>query len=177
LKSWTRIIATFTILALCVPLIGTTGAQAASAHDRVVELRDNCEPTSWNAEFGPGFCAKADGTVTVAKFRAALKDGGSGAWWIRQREITLDKGDTIAATNVGGIIHTYTEVAQFGKGCIPEWNTAVKETVDNCNGFRDFGATLVFPGGTSTPQTLSVGVHKFQCLVHPWMREVVTVRT
>jgi hypothetical protein len=32
------------------------------------------------------------------------------------------------------------------------------------------------PGQTSVPQTLSVGVHKFQCLVHPWMRTVVTVR-
>ena len=176
MKSWKRVIATFTILVLCLPLIGTTGAQAASVHNRVVELRDNCEPTSFNAEFGPGFCTKADGTVTLAKFRAALKDGGSGAWWIRQRDITLDQGDTIAASNVGGILHTYTEVAQFGKGCIAEWNTAVKETVDNCD-FGRFGATLVLPGGTSTPQVLAKGVHKFQCLVHPWMREVVTVRT
>ena len=177
MTSWKKVIATFAILALCFPFIGTTGAQAASVHNRVQELRDNCEPTSFNAEFGPGFCKKADGTVTLAKFRAALATGGSGAWWIRQHEITLDKGDTVAAKNVGGIIHTYTEVAEYGLGCIPEWNTALPNvTVNNCD-FGKFIATIVPQGATSAPQTLSKGVHKFQCLVHPWMRTLVTVRS
>jgi hypothetical protein len=179
MSSWKKILATFAVLALCVPFIGTTGAQAASVHNRVLELRDNCDPVTWGAEF-PGLCAvKPDGipgTVTLAKFRADLAKGGSGAWWIRQRDITLDKGDTIAATDVGGIIHSFTEVAQFGKGCVADWNVAVRETVDNCD-FGKFVTTLVPSGTTSAAQTLSTGVHKFQCLIHPWMRTVVTVRS
>ena len=166
-------------LALTATLTGFSPIQAeasasANPQNRTFELRDNCEPVSWNAEF-PGICNKADGEVTLAKFRAALPTGGSGAWWIHWRERTINAGDTVAATNVGGIVHTFTEVSQFGKGCIPEWNTAVHETVDNCD-FGRFLATAVFPGTVSTPQTLSVGAHKFQCLVHPWMRTTVTVQ-
>ena len=67
-------------------------------------------------------------------------------------------------------------LSPYGKGCIAEWNQAVTETVNNCD-FGKFVSTLVPPGQTSVPQTLSVGVHKFQCLVHPWMRTVVTVRS
>ena len=178
MATWKRILTTVAIMALLVPFIQSTGAQAASVHNKVQELRDECEPISWNAEF-PGICNKkidgTFGTVTLAKFRAALPQGGSGHWWIRQHEITVEKGDTVAATNAGGIVHTYTEVAQYGKGCIAEWNQAVTETVNNCD-FGKFLSTLVPPGQTSVPQTLSVGVHKFQCLVHPWMRTVVTVR-
>jgi plastocyanin len=120
--------------------------------------------------------AEDDGSVSEAEFRAELARGGHGAWWIRQRALTLDHGDTVSAANVGGIFHTFTEVAQFGKGCIPDWNAAVRETVDNCD-FGKFATTGAAPGQTvaASAQPLSVGVHRFQCLIHPWMRSVVTV--
>lgn len=156
-----------------LPLLVPAGAQADGPHARVLELRDQCEKASWDVEF-PGLCTRDAGSVSLPEFRAALADGGSGAWWIRQRHLTVDAGDSIAATDVGGIVHTFTEVTQFGKGCVPEWNQAVTETVDNCD-FSRFGATIVPPGTTSAPQTLAVGVHRFQCLIHPWMRTTVTV--
>ncbi len=152
-----------------------TPAQASSPDNRVLELRDDCDPASFNAEFGPGFCSNAQGSVTLDEFREELADGGDGAWWIRQRAISVDKGDTIQAQNVGGIVHTFTEVSAFGKGCIPEWNTAVSESVENCD-FVRFGQTVVPQGTSNAPQALSVGVHRFECLVHPWMRTIVTVK-
>jgi plastocyanin len=174
-----KILVALALVLVAMPLLGGT-ASAKEPHQRVLELRDACDQVSWG-----GICTKKAGSVSLDEFKAELTDGGHGAWWIRQREITLDKGDTVSAVNAGGIVHTFTEVAKFGKGCIDDWNVAVKETVDNCprlpNGVPDFGTAFAtagaFPDGPATaPQTLSVGVHRFQCLVHPWMRSVVTVR-
>jgi plastocyanin len=159
------------LLAAALP----TAAYAGGPRTRELELRDNCEATTFNAAFGPGFCTKTDGEVTADKFTAALAKGGHGAWWIRQRDITLDAGDGIKATNVGGIAHTFTEVAAYGKGCVAPFNVAVSETVDNCD-FGKVGATFVPQGATSAAQVLAVGTHRFQCLFHPWMRTTVTVR-
>ena len=169
--------AVFATLALAtLPLLAPAAAHAGSPQARVLELRDACDKTSWEAEF-PGLCTKATGSVSLSEFREELADGGDGAWWIRQRAITLDQGDSIASKNVGGIIHTFTEVKEFGKGCVPEWNQAVKETVNNCDPVKDPGifGTFVPAGTSSAPTTPAVGVHKFQCLIHTWMRTVVTV--
>jgi hypothetical protein len=38
------------------------------------------------------------------------------------------------------------------------------------------GAMLVVPGASATVPPLGIGAHKFQCLIHPWMRTVVEVR-
>lgn len=162
------------VMGLFAAVVAPTAANAAP-RTRVLELRDNCEATTFNATFGPGFCTKADGEVTADKFISALSQGGHRAWWIRQRDITLDSGDGIQATNVGGIAHTFTEVSAFGKGCIAAFNVAVSETVDNCD-FAKLGATFVPQGATSASQVLGVGTHRFQCLFHPWMRTTVTVR-
>jgi hypothetical protein len=109
-------------------------------------------------------CTNENGCVSLDEFREALADGGHGAWWMRQRDITIKEGDTISAENAGGIVHAFTEADQFGKGCVAEWNQAISETVDNC----DFGKslnTLVPQDGSSATHELSVGVHKFKCLV------------
>jgi plastocyanin len=172
-----RVVVALALMLVVVPFLSST-AQAKGPKTEVIELRDQCERESFDAEFGAGFCAYAnpsrDGSVSLAEFRAELADGGHGAWWNRKREITLDRGDRLRATNVGGIVHTFTEVAQFGAGCIPEWNQAVPGQPSVCD-FTQFGATLVPQGSTSTAVTPTVGRHLFQCLVHPWMRTVVTV--
>jgi hypothetical protein len=150
-------------------------AQASSPTNHTFELRDECDATSFNAQFGAGFCTRTSSGVTFQEFSKQLSNGGSGAWWIRWRDRTIDAQDTVSARNVGGIFHTFTEVQAYGKGCIPAFNVAVTEEVDNCNGFADFPATAVPQGTTLPAQKLSVGVHKFQCLIHPWMRTKITV--
>ncbi|MGY1591881.1 hypothetical protein ACI79D_07885 [Geodermatophilus sp. SYSU D00708] len=71
-------------------------------------------------------------------------------------------------------MHTFTEVPQFGAGCVAEWNQAVPGQPSVCD-FSKFGPTLVLQGSTGAAVTPSVGRHFFQCLIHPWMRTVVTV--
>jgi hypothetical protein len=36
-------------------------------------------------------------------------------------------------------------------------------------------ALAVFPGGSETIPDVGPGVHKFQCLIHPWMRSIAVV--
>jgi len=161
-------------LALATVAAAAGPAQASGPKNHEFELRDECEATTFNAQFGPGFCTRTGSGVTFQEFSDELSDGGSGAWWIRWRDRTIDAGDTVSAKNVGGIFHTFTEVQQYGKGCIPDFNAAVTETVDNCD-FSKFATTAAPQGASVAPQKLSVGVHKFQCLIHPWMRSTITV--
>ena len=39
-----------------------------------------------------------------------------------------------------------------------------------------FVTTGVPPGGELTVKDLDPGVHRFACLIHPWMRSTITVR-
>jgi hypothetical protein len=68
-------------------------------------------------------------------------------------------------------------VASFGGGCIDVLNGLLGLTpVPECAGFPfgAFGATLVRPGETLSV-TLAPGTHRFECLIHPWMRTTVVV--
>jgi hypothetical protein len=159
---------------VAVPLLAGT-AQADGPEQRVVELREQCRRARWTTVPCAYGDAEDDGQVSAAEFRAAPAQGGHGAWWIRQRALTLDAGDTVSALNDGGVFHSFTEVAQFGKGCIPDWNAAVGADVDNCDPGESI-ATGAAPGATVAARSLSVGVHRVRCLIHPWMRTVVTVR-
>jgi plastocyanin len=89
-------------------------------------------------------------------------------------------GDSLHLVNEGGIVHTFTEVKSYGQGVVAEWNQAVPNEPAAVNiagnpvGFGDF-ATAV-PPGTTSDVVPAKGVHKYQCIIHPWMRTVVTVR-
>jgi hypothetical protein len=66
----------------------------------------------------------------------------------------------LAARNRGGEEHTFTEVANFGGGCIAALNDLLGLTpVPECAGFPGgaFAATLVRPGGAVTTTPLPPG--------------------
>jgi plastocyanin len=160
-------------------VLSAPAALADQPQVKNMRLLDACDKASWDAEF-KDLCTTNAGSVTLAKFRADLAKGGSGAWWINNRDETIDAGDALHVSNEGGIVHTFTEVQSYGQGVVDEWNQAVPNEGPAINiagrpvGFGDF-ATAV-PSGTSTDVTPAKGVHKYQCIIHPWMRTVVTVR-
>ena len=168
-----------------IALLGAAPAASAdegrSPRAQQMRLLDECDAATWDVEF-PGLCAGA-GSVSLAKFRGDLAKGGSGAWWINNREQTINAGDTLHVINQGGIVHSFTEVSAYGTGFVPEWNTALPQgtppaaTVEN-PGLTFVTSQLVDPAAArDVPATqLTKGTHKFQCLIHPWMRTVVTVR-
>jgi plastocyanin len=172
-----RRLATVAGIAALLVLVPAAGASAA-AGTRQVQALDDCDPTTFNAAIGPGTCV-GDGTTTFSAFIAQLRaQGRAPAWRFAPGQLSLDAGGTLQAFNRGGEAHTFTQVASFGGGCIAVLNGLLGLTpVPECAGFPGgaFAATLIPPGAMATTTPLSPGVHRFQCLIHPWMRTTVTV--
>src|SRR6266540_2602820 len=148
-----RRLATLAGIAALLVLTPAAGASAAST-SRQVQALDDCDAATFNAVLGAGTCVK-DGTTTFSEFVAQLlAQGRAPAWRFAPGHLRLDAGGTLAAHNRGGEDHTFTEVADFGGG---------------------FAATTVSPGDTVTTSPLSPGIHRFECLIHPWMQTTVTV--
>jgi plastocyanin len=162
--------------AAVLALVLTTGASAVSTNRQVV-MRDACDPETFNAVLGPGACVK-DGDTTFSTFVGQLlAQGRAPAWRFAPGHLKLAAGGSVEARNVGGEVHTFSEVASFGGGCIGALNDLLGLTpVPECAGFPAgiFAATAVPPGGTLT-ETLGPGDHRFECLIHPWMRTTVVV--
>jgi plastocyanin len=160
-------------------VLAAPAASAAGPQAKTMRLLDQCDKPSWDVEF-PGLCTTSAGSVTLTRFRAGLAKGGNGNWWINNRNETINVGDSLHLVNEGGIVHTFTEVKSYGQGVVAEWNQAVPNEPAAVNiagnpvGFNDF-ATAV-PPGTTSDVVPAKGVHKYQCIIHPWLRTVVTVR-
>jgi plastocyanin len=164
-------------LAALLLLVPAAGSSAAST-TRQVQVLDDCDPATFNAAIGPGTCIK-DGTTTFSEFIAQLlAQGRAPAWRFAPAQLNLDASGTLQAHNRGGEVHTFTQVANFGGGCIQALNELLGLTpVPECAGFPGgaFAATAVPPGGTVTTTPLAPGVHRYECLIHPWMRTTATV--
>jgi plastocyanin len=157
-------------------LILATDASAVSSTRQVV-IRDDCEPASFNAAVGPGTCVKDGGTTFSEFVDQLIAQGRAPAWRFAPEHLRLAAGGTLNGRNIGGEVHTLSEVANFGGGCIGFLNGLLGlSPVPECAGFPGgvFGATVVPAGGTLTV-TLGPGIHRFECLIHPWMRTTVDV--
>ncbi len=174
------------IAAAAALVLGTLVAPAAVADSgrAQIQVQDRCDPATFNAfarSIGsPDICFKSGG-VTFAEFAAALNlhDGGHGAWAFSRTDTHVDRGQTLSITNVGGEVHSFTEVKAFGRNVLPPGadalNNAVPETTFAAP-VGDPGPTFLPPGGSHSVAGLSPGTHLFQCLIHPWMRATVEVR-
>jgi plastocyanin len=183
-----RAVAGVGALALCVPS-ATAWASGRDARTHVVEAQDNCDPATFDAELGEGACV-GDGDTTFGElFEDLREDGESGAWRFHPDDFTIRHGDHVVVTGEGGEFHTFTEVQEFGGGCVEEINEVLGlEPVEECEDLvdvpgpdggkvpRGFVETGVAPGGTHPVPDLSRGLHLFECLIHPWMRAEVEVR-
>jgi hypothetical protein len=81
-------------------------------------------------------------------------------------------GQDFVATNKGGEVHTFTEVAEFGGGLVPLLNqlSHVPEVAPECTLAALDPDDFVPPGGTYRERVSHSGNLKFQCCIHPWMR-------
>ena len=92
--------------------------------------------------------------------------------------MTIQKGTSLSVVDQGGEPHTFTEVAQFGGGFIPDLNHG-EATVPECDGgFSNVAVarTRIIQGSRLDVTDLPKGKHLFQCCIHPWMRMEVDVK-
>ena len=86
--------------------------------------------------------------------------------------VKVDAGKSVRVTNEGGRPHTFTHVANFGGGRVPPLRMGLTPAPEcltpNPAAEMPAGATLDLEG-------LSVGTHKYQCCIHPWMRAAIKV--
>jgi plastocyanin len=152
-------------------------ASAGPSH-RNVQILDACDPATFNAALGDGACVRRGGGVKFDQFiDQLLTKGEAPAWRFSPGQLKLDAGGTITARNRGGEFHTFSEVAAFGGGCVPEINELLGlEPVPECSIPGILGITGVAPGATLTTEPLAAGEHRFQCLIHPWQRATARAR-
>jgi plastocyanin len=165
------------------------GAALAQEEDRPTPLQivalDECDPTTFNAVLGPGFCknvALAFVTPFATKFADLFAKAAAGTpdkgWDFEPDSVTIKEGTPLIVVNQGGEPHTFTEVAKFGGGFIAGLNGG-QATVPECaGGFKDVAVarTRILQGSQLQVTGLSKGEHLFECCIHPWMRVKVEVK-
>ena len=161
-------------LSLLLAAAGTASASQAARH---LNMLDDCDPVSFNAVIGPGTCIKDGGTSFQDFVGQLLSMGRAPAWRFAPTSLKLPAGSTIVAFNKGGEDHSFTEVAHFGGGCVQVLNNLLGlSPVPECSNPALIFGTLAEQGSSTQTAPLAPGVHRFECLIHPWMRTTVTVK-
>jgi len=161
----------------------TTRMATAQENIQQVVILDECDPTTFNATFGPDTCHNvvSGGGVVLKDFLAALPTGHPAWLFFPTNQLEIEEGDTLRVINQGGEIHTFTEVAAYGGGFIPVLNNPPNSpAVPECDGgyanSAKLASTRLIQGSSLLVNGLTTGVHHFECCVHPWMRLDVEVK-
>lgn len=156
------------------PTAAADARASAEGSVRRIEMHDACDPMSFNNAIGEGTCTRSGG-MKFDRFIAQLtKQGSVGAWRFAPSELDARVGQTLMAINLGGEVHTFTEVEEFGGGIVPMLNqlSGNTEVAPECLALEpdDF----IPPGGNDADDEVEeVGTEMYQCCIHPWMRTVV----
>jgi plastocyanin len=156
------------------PMAASAAVRPSSAvqgrQDVVVNMADACDPDTFNAAIGPNTCLR-NGGVQFDQFIATLtRLAFIGPWHFAPNNANVRVGQSFAAVNRGGEVHTFTEVAQFGGGIVPLLNEITHQTAvaPECAHLDD--DDFVAPGATYREEVGHAGKLKFQCCIHPWMK-------
>ena len=157
------------LVAAMAILVAPTYAVAAPPQRQIL-IHDECDPNSF-----PVTCVR-NGGVTFPHFLAQFNRLQQvPEWQFTPGQLTVGVNEPFVVTNVGGETHSFTEVAHFGGGVVPALNTFAGATRPECTDPKNAG-TFLAPGGSRTDHEDETGQHLYQCCIHPWMHEVVTVR-
>jgi plastocyanin len=179
-KKWLPVFLMFASATLVLAQANTLQGNAPGVA-QVVAL-DECDPTTFNAALGPDFCKNISlGAFTTLSdlFSEAQAGHPDKKWDFEPDTVHMKEGTILSIVDQGGEPHTFTEVAHFGGGFIPELNGPGEKTVPECSGgFAKIkvARTRLLQGSTVQLTGLSKGEHDFQCCIHPWMRVKVEVK-
>ena len=142
--------------------------------DRTVNMMDACDHASFAA--AGVFCARNGGVAFNQLIAQLLDHGSAGAWHNAPSQMDAKVGLTLSAVNKGGEVHTFTKVAKFGGGIVPEINGLLHLTpAPECSALLTPGHDddFIVPGGADTDDVVQSGTTLYQCCIHPWMQTVV----
>ena len=157
--------------AVSVGFATATSVAIAADHVSIVDYRNPADP-GWAPTGG---CLLKDGDVTLAEFNALLHSVLSPAvvghpGWRMEPSFSEARADkSLRVTNDGGRTHTFTEVADFGGGKVPQLSEGLTPAPE-CT-----ASVNIAPGERVVLQGLTEGDHLYQCCIHPWMRALVKV--
>jgi hypothetical protein len=175
------------ILAACADESATSAPTAVASAERVgvqedreVEIYDNCDPPSFNEVLGPGTCIRAlngpRGMRYMTFIRVLTELQVVPAWEFEPENTTVNFGDVFHAENEGGETHTFTHVAQFGGGIVPELNDLSGNPIPAPECLTLDDDDFILPDSVYVEPADQRGQMHFQCCIHPWMRTTATVR-
>ena len=175
---------TLALLACLLVFAGAAHEELAPAPASVqVVALDECDPATFNAALGPGFCLNVTPFGSAVPLPALLASVAAGTpnpnWDFEPDSLTIKSGTILEVVNQGGEPHTFTEVAKFGGGFVPPANPPGESVVPECaGGFSNVkvASTRILQGSHLNITGLSKGTHQFQCCIHPWMHFQVTVK-
>ena len=161
-----------------VALLSLTAGAGAVQGDKKIRLLDDCDPVTFSGV--PGGCI-GNGHTTFAEFIEELEETQDAHKWRNQpSQMHLNVGRPTLIENRGGEVHTFTPVAAFGGGFVPDLN-GLSGNPDPAPECLNFGSLTLIPAGgieegpTAGTSELPVGISRFQCCIHPWMRTVIEV--
>jgi hypothetical protein len=155
-----------------------------SDHAGAIIGHDSCDPASFNAALNdPTACVKP-GPTTFQEFIGELSATQTvRSWRFNPLLATTHAGEALLVKNVGGEVHTFTPVEQFGGGFIQILNDLSGNPVPapeclNVPGL-DFvagGASSLISGAALAAVADASGIAKIECCLHPWMRSEVRIK-
>lgn len=170
-----------------VPFFGSVYASDEPDFEDI-DIEDDCDPATFNAELPPPpflqpVACLGDGDTTFEEFiEEFLEDGEVGSWEFSPDDTEIDEGEVLRLLNEGGEIHTFTRVAAFGGGFVPELNLPGVPLALECFAppgpgplNPDINIFLRGDGGTALVGPLAPGTYLFMCCIHPWMQLTLTV--
>lgn len=167
--------AVWAVFAAVVLLSLRVGAGAVQ-DDRKIKLFDDCDPVTFAEIGGEGECV-GNGHTTVNEFFEEIEATQEVHKWKNQpSEVKIEAGRQMEIENRGGETHTFTHVAEFGGGLLPDLNELSGNPIPIPECFDFANIFVVRAGVVRVGPLLPVGTHKFQCCLHPWMRTVIEVR-
>ena len=151
-----------------------------------IHLLDYCDPATFNPILGDGACVRdtSSGFITFNGFIAELTaEASAGAWRFNPNPVQANEKSQLVITNVGGELHTFTKVKNFGGGFVdvlnqlshnpnvaPECGTVVNGQIIPQPPGPD---NLYIPAGGNASHAGSEETVNYQCCIHPWMRTTV----
>jgi plastocyanin len=168
--------------------VASAFAQHGKSSQLTIDIRDYCDPDTFNAAVGPDTCVRdtSNGAITFTGFVTELgADKSVGAWRFAPGQVRVSNGATLQLKNLGGETHTFTEVKRFGGGFLDFLNAASGNPIPAPECAQVVNGSLVpqppsddnifIPaGGSATLPLEHEVVARYQCCIHPWMRLTIT---